>query len=189
MSDKPQAGKAELRNRWKSAIDNGLLAELRSEGRLVALFVFWAADWATCDVRFSMRKIAARLGVHQTTVRRGVSQMIAAGLLEKMANSDGGKVTAFRVLDCARVVRTPNTSGAHQCARVVRTPNTSGAQSEHEPCAVRARAVRSARTLCAHKSVLPSGSQSSTGVSSEASPADGVAPSAARHELEQESNR
>lgn len=180
MTWKHPSRKGEMRRRWRAMLEDGSLAALRSEGRLAALYVFYAADWSTCEVRLSMRKAAKSLGVHPTTIRRGISQMVFCGILEILEKHDGSGKTRFVVSERARAVRTPDTSGAQGCARVVRTPDTSGAQGAHEPCAERARAVRGARTLCARNSVLSSGSPVRTsGIASEASPGAGASPAPA----------
>ena len=179
MNEKP-AKKAELRTRWRLALEGGPLPSLRSEGRLVALYVFLNADWASCEVKFSMRRAAEVMGVQPTTVRRGVSQLVKAGVLRVEGKSKDGNKTCFVVERCARAVRTPDTSGAQARAPLVRTPDTSRAHPAHEPCAPRAPLVRSARTRCAHNSVLSSGIPVNTsGTSSQATPATGQGPAAA----------
>jgi len=175
MTDKPDRGR--LRRRWRAMLKDGSLASLRSEGRLVALYVFYAADWTTCQVRFSMRRVAGLLGVHPTSVRRGIAQLLAGGILEVLGKPAGPGSTLYGIPERARVVRATDTSGAHERARVVRSPDTSGAQTAHEPCAVRTRPVRGLRTLCARNSVLFSGSPvTTTGSSTAALPAGGEEP-------------
>jgi hypothetical protein len=172
-----KSSRGELRRRWREMLKDGSLAALRSEGRLVALYVFHAADWTSCEVRFSMRRVAGILGVHPTTVRRGISQLLDGGILEILGKSAGPGSTLYVVPERARAVRAPDTSGAQERARVVRSPDTSGAQSAHEPCAVRTRPVRGLRTLCARNSVLFSGSPVTTTESSTAAlPAGGEEP-------------
>jgi len=185
MNEKPSR-KAELRTRWRLAMEDGTLASLRSEGRLVALYVFLKADWATCEVKFSMRNVAELLGVQPTTVRRGISQLVAAGVLRVLGKSADKNKTRFVVERCAPLVRTPDTSGAQARAQGVRTPDTPCARAAHEPCAPRTRAVRSARTRCVHTPVLPSGIPVNTsGTTSEATPATGQGPAAARLQNEE----
>jgi hypothetical protein len=175
MAAKPDRGN--LRRCWRAMLKDGSLAGLRSEGRLVALYVFYAADWSTCQIRLSMRRVAGLLGVQPTTVRRGISQLLAGGVLEILGKPAGPGSTLYGIPDRARAVRTPDTSGAQDCARVVRSPDTSGAQSAHEPCADRTRPVRGLRTLCARNSVLFSGSPvTTTGSSNTAQPAGGEEP-------------
>jgi hypothetical protein len=172
-----KSSRGELRRRWREMLKDGSLAALRSEGRLVALYVFHAADWTSCEVRFSMRRVAEILGVQPTTVRRGISQLLDGGILEILGKPVGPGSTLYVVPERARAVRAPDTSGAQERARVVRSPDTSGAQSAHEPCAVRTRPVRGLRTLCARNSVLFSGSPVTTTESSTAAlPAGGEEP-------------
>lgn len=180
MADKKQSRKGEMRRRWRAMMDDGSLAALRSEGRLAALYVLYAADWSSCHVRLSMRHAARSLGVHVTTVRRGISQMIAGGLLEVLEPGEGGRRTLYVVPERARAVCAPDTSGARTRAPAVRAPDTSGARSEHEPCAQRTRAVRAARTLCARNSFLFSGSPVRTSEEiSDATPGAGAGPAPA----------
>jgi hypothetical protein len=172
-----KSSRGELRRRWREMLKDGSLAALRSEGRLLALYVFHAADWTSCEVRFSMRRVAGILGVQPTTVRRGISQLLDGGILEILGKPVGPGSTLYVVPERARAVRAPDTSGAQERARVVRSPDTSGAQSAHEPCAVRTRPVRGLRTLCARNSVLFSGSPVTTTESSTAAlPAGGEEP-------------
>lgn len=180
MPEKKQSRKGEMRRRWRAMMDDGSLAALRSEGRLAALYVLYAADWSSCHVRLSMRRAAKSLGVHVTTVRRGISQMISGGLLEVLEPGEGGGKTLYVIPERARAVRAPDTSRARSRAQAVRAPDTSGARAGHEPCAPRARAVRTARTLCARNSFLFSGSPVRTsGDSSEATPGAGHGPAPA----------
>lgn len=170
----------ELRRRWRAMLEDGSFAELRSEGRLVAIYVLYAADWSSCELKFSMRRVAEFMSVQPTTVRRGVSQLVSAGILEILDKGEGPRSSRFLVTERARTVRTPDTSGAHHCAPLVRSPDTSGAQTAHEPCAVRTRAVRGPRTLCARNSFLFIGSPVTTNESSnEASPGAGQEPAPA----------
>jgi hypothetical protein len=180
-SGKKPSRKGELRRRWRQMLEDGSIASLRSEGRLVALFVLYAADWSTCEVRCSMRHVARVIGVQATTVRRGMAQLIEAGVVEHAGSPGKTGKSRFVVCGRARAVRAPDTSGAHHCAQGVRTPGTSGAQGGHEPCAARAPLVRRARTLCARNTVLSSGIPVNTsGNTSAATPDGGVEPPSAR---------
>lgn len=161
MAEKDPA-KFETRRRWLAMMKDGSIAALRSEGRLVALYVFYAADWTTGEVRFSMRRVAGLLGVQPTTVRRGISQLLERGILEILGKPEGAGATLYGVCERAPLVRAPDTSGAQSRTRAVRTLDTSGAQSAHEPCAVRTRPVRGLRTLCARNTINPIGSSSTT---------------------------
>jgi hypothetical protein len=176
MAEKDPA-KFETRRRWLAMMKDGSIAALRSEGRLVSNYVFYAADWTTGEVRFSMRRVASLFGVHPTTVRRGIAQLLEGGILEILGKPEGPGATLYGVCERAPLVRAPDTSRAQSRTRAVRAPDTSGAQSAHEPCAVRTRPVRGLRTLCARNSVLFSGSPVTTTESSTAAlPAGGEEP-------------
>lgn len=161
MAEKDLA-KFETRRRWLAMMKDGSIAALRSEGRLVAHYVFYAADWTTGEVRFSMRRVASLFGVQPTTVRRGIAQLLEGGILEILGKPEGPGATLYGVCERAPLVRAPDTSGAQSRTRVVRSPDTSGAQSAHEPCAVRTRPVRGLRTLCARNTINPIGSSLTT---------------------------
>ena len=159
---KEPSRQGEMRRRWRAMLEDGSLASLRSEGRLAALYVLYAADFSTCQVRMSIRRAAKLVGVHPTTIRRGITQMISCGVLEVLEKPEGSGRTVFLV-----TARAP----------VVPPPGTSGARSGHEPCAERARVVRGARTLCARNSFRSIGSPSTTnGISIEDSSGAGQEP-------------
>ena len=130
-----KSSRGELRRRWREMLKDGSLAALRSEGRLLALYVFHAADWTSCEVRFSMRRVAEILGVQPTTVRRGISQLLDGGILEILGKPVGPGSTLYVVPERARAVRAPDTSGAQERARVVRSPDTTRARTAHTMCA------------------------------------------------------
>ena len=175
--------KGELRRRWKAMLEDGTMAALRSEGRLAALYVLYAANWTTCEVRCSMRRAAKAIGVQPTTIRRGIAQMVAAGIMEKVGDSGSRAAATYVIVGRAQAVRTPDTSGAQPCARPVRRVDTSGAQTAHTVCAERARPVRRLRTLRAHSSVITTDSSYGiSGGSLEAPPSGGVEPPSARQE-------
>jgi|694.fasta_scaffold33606_2 hypothetical protein len=152
---KDASKKGEMRRRWQAILEDGSLAGLGSEGRLVASYVQFWAKFETCEIRFSMRYVAKYLGVQLTTVRRGVSQMVDGGILEVTNASAGGGRTTYVVVDRTEVSESdPRTLRAQGCAQGVRTPNTLRAQGAHATCAARAQPVRGARTLCARNKYL-----------------------------------
>jgi hypothetical protein len=176
-SEKTPSRKGELRRRWRAMLENGSIASLRSEGRLVALYVLYAADWSSCEVRFSMRHAARLIGVHPTAVRRGVGQLVSVGIIENLGASGRAGLTRFVIGRRAHTVSTPDTSRVQGRAQAVSTPDTSGAQGGHEPCPARAQPVSRVRTLCARNSVLSSGIPVNTsGYTSAATPAGGLEP-------------
>lgn len=131
--------KKEMRRRWRAFLENGSLGRLRSEGRLMALYALYWAEFSTCTLRFSIRGAARNMGVGFTTARRGLTQLVEMGVLEVVGGPDTyGRVT-YRFCD-------PITSGVrpdHEpCAPLI----TSGDQGDHEPCAPRSPAVIKAHT-------------------------------------------
>lgn len=108
-----------MRRRWRAMLEDGSLASLRSEGRLAALYVLYAADFSTCQVRMSIRRAAKLVGVHPTTIRRGITQMISCGVLEVLEKPEGSGRTVFLVTARAPVVPPPGTSGVQERAHSV----------------------------------------------------------------------
>jgi len=147
----------ELRRRWEAFLEDGTLARLRSEGRLVALYVFHRADWGRCDITFSVRQAAATLGVKPTAVQRGVRQMLDEGVLAVRERGPGNGKTRYEVAERTQGVCAAHTSGVRARTRAVDEAHTSGVQSAHEPCTERTRAVYTAHTPCGRYSVIPSG--------------------------------
>lgn len=158
MSDKKPSRKGELRRRIRALFEDGSVARLGSEGRLVANWVFHVADWSTCEARFSYRRAAKAMCSHVTSVRRAISQMIEAGIIEPLGKEGNSGKSRFRILERAQPVLTADTPCARERARPVRAHDTPCARTEHTVCAPRTRPVRAARTPCARESVLLSGS-------------------------------
>jgi predicted transcriptional regulator len=99
---KPEVDKGSLRRRFEAFAKDGSLAKLGSEARLVALYVLLRANWSQCTISMSQRSVAKHLGTHKTTVHRGVSQLEAAGILQKTQAVEG--TTWAKYVVCAPVV-------------------------------------------------------------------------------------
>lgn len=151
-------GKGEMRRRWKALSQDGSIARLRSEGRLVALYVFLVADWTTCQIRIPLRRAARFMGVYPTAIKRGLEQLLAEGILEDSERKDTHGNTFWLIKKRTQGVYRAHTSGVRPGTRAVYGAHTSGVQSAHEPCTERTHTVYSAHTGCEHNSVLSSGS-------------------------------
>jgi hypothetical protein len=179
-AEKEPSKQGEMRRRWRVFLEDGSLAALGSEGRLVASYVQYWADFQTCEIRFSMRYVAKYLKVQATTVRRGVAQMVECGVLSVAEDSGRSGRTRYVVLERQKDEPGVRTLRAQGCAQGVRTPDTLRAQGAHATCAERAQGVRRVRTLGAHNSFLSIGfPQKTNGESREATPAAGEAPAPA----------
>jgi hypothetical protein len=179
-SEREPSKQGEMRRRWRVFLEDGSLAALGSEGRLVASYVQYWADFQTCEVRFSMRYVAKYLKVQATTVRRGISQMVDCGILSVVDGSTKSGRTRYVVQERQEDGSVVRTLRAQGCAQGVRTPDTLRAQGAHATCAERAHHVRRVRTLGAHNSFLSIGSPKRTnGESSEATPVAGQGPAPA----------
>lgn len=140
---KKPSHKGELRRRWREFLEDGSMARLRSEGRLVALYVLQVADWSTCEARFSMRRASSCLHVHRNTVCRGISQLLECGILEILHKGSAGKSTKYRIAKRPQVVD--------------QAPTVRG-RVDHEAWAQRLHKVGAAPTSGGRDSVLFSGS-------------------------------
>ncbi len=180
-AEKEPSKHGEMRRRWRAFLEDGSLAALGSEGRLVASYVQYWADFQTCEVRFSMRYVAKYLKVQATTVRRGITQLVDCGILSIVEESGKSGRTRYLVQDRQQDEQVVRTLRAQGCAQGVRRVDTLRAQGAHATCAERAQGVRRVRTLGAHNSFLSIGfPQKTNGESSEATPAAGDAPAPAR---------
>lgn len=174
MTEKKTSRKGELRRRWRALLEDGSMAALRSEGRLMALYVLQVADWTTCEARFSIRRAAGVLQTHRNTVCRGLDQLVKAGVLEVVSKGSAGCRARYRVAERPRVVGAAPTSGGRERPRVVDTAPTSGGRKGHERWARRLRAVGAAPTGGGRDSVLFSGSPVRTSeVTSDGQPQSG----------------
>lgn len=182
-AEKEPSKQGEMRRRWRAVLEDGSLAALGSEGRLVASYVQYWADFQTCEIRFSMRYVAKYLKVQATTVRRGISQMVDCGILCVLDGPGQSGRTRYVVKERRQDEPEVRTLRAQGCAQGVRTPDTLRAQGAHATCAERAHHVRRVRTLGAHNSFLSIGSPKRTNDElSVAAPLAGEEPATASHQ-------
>lgn len=160
--DKRQHRKAELRGRWRALFEDGSIARLRSEGRLVAMYVFLVANWETCQLRIPLRRAARFMRVYPNTVRRGIQQLVEANVIECLGKQGESGRLAYRVLGGSPLVTTPVTTRDPQRTPLVTTPVTARVQSAHHSCAQGSPLVTGAHTDGDHISVSFSGSSVST---------------------------
>ena len=136
-----KSGKGELRRRVRAFIEDGSLARLGSEGRLVAHYVFERADWSTGEIRFSMRHVARVMKVSPTAIRRGVEQMVREEILAISAKREGSGRSKYTVVGRTHSVSTPDTPCAQARTHSVSGVDTPRVQSAHTVCPERARLV------------------------------------------------
>jgi len=132
-SKKPVRG--EMRRRHEAIIRSGVLGKIRSEGRLVfALALCWA-DYEKCQFRMSVRGAAKVSGVQPTSIRRGIDQLLAAGVIEA-GPGEPGKRQRYRFI-------LPSKDGGHTRCAPRDTPRV---QRAHTGCPGRTHPVSSAHT-------------------------------------------
>jgi hypothetical protein len=175
---KPAKRKAELRVRMRAMLEDGSLASLRSEGRLVALYVLQVADWTSCQARFSIRRAAETMRVRPNTVHRGIKQMIEAGVLEDLGKAGRG---FYLVKKRPPLVDSAPTARGQERTPLVDSAHTSGGRTVHDSCARRTPLVGALSTGRGQDSVLSSGSPVRTSeISSEATGMAGTEPASQR---------
>lgn len=151
---KEKTDRGEMRRRFKALIASGTLGRLRSEGRLMACYILYYADFTTCRVRVSGRGAAKTLGVSPNTVRRGLKQLVDATVLVEVVDEKVSRPTY-------EVLVAPTAGGNGSCperTRVVTGVGTARVRSVHERCARRARVVPTVGTSGDPIHVFPIGS-------------------------------
>lgn len=116
------------------------MARLGSEGRLMACYALYWADFEKCTLKLSVRGAAKVLGVCPNGVRRGIQQLLEAGVLTLVSKGTGSQRSQYEV----------GAPGHEACAlrtRSVTTPVTTGDRSAHVACTERTRSVYRAHTL------------------------------------------
>lgn len=121
------SAKGELRRRHRALIETGVVARLRSEGRLMLCYALYWASFEKCTVSFSFRGAAKMLGVQPTAAMRGVRQLVEAGAIAELPPDGQSSRRQYEILLPA---------GAH----------TSGVRGAHEPCTERTHGVDRAHT-------------------------------------------
>ena len=162
--EKKPSPRGELRRRWRAFMEDGSMGRLGSEGRLMALYVLLRADFEKCTVRLSARGAARLMSVGVTTARRGVSQLVEAGILELLAKGEGSTQSTYGFLDPDTPRVRPGHEACAQRAPVVCAPDTPRVRSAHKACAQRAPVVCAARTPGVRITRFPLGTSISTNV-------------------------
>jgi hypothetical protein len=168
-----QDPRGELRRRHRAFVDSGTLASLRSEGRMMAFYVFCWADFRTCLLKVSLRGAARTIGVSPNSVIRGIQQLVQANALKLIRKTATGR-SEYEILMTQK-----QNEGAHEpCTE--RTPpvygaHTSRVRSAHTVWTVRTRAVCAAHTPGAPLQVIPLGIPSNTKGGISNSPTPGMA--------------
>lgn len=146
----PKRDRGRMRRIWRGFLEDGTLGRLRSEGRLMALYALYWADFSECTLKFSIRGAAKSLGVQFTTARRGLTQLVDAGILEALGEPDSYGRVNYRFTEA-------HTSGVRPDHEPCAPPITSGDQGAHEPCAPRTPPVIKAHTSRVRITRFPSG--------------------------------
>jgi hypothetical protein len=141
MPDRKPSAKGELRRRHRALLLGGTLARLGSEGRLMACYALYWADFEKCTLRISIRGAAKVLGVSPNGVRRGMQQLLDEGVLILLARGAGSQRSHYELA---------SPPGHEACAlrtRSVTPPVTPCDRSAHVACTERTRSVYGAHTL------------------------------------------
>ncbi|RLS76214.1 MAG: hypothetical protein DWI03_09840 [Planctomycetota bacterium] len=90
--------RGELHRRVSAIIQAGVFAAMPRPGLVVFLQARQWADFATCRLTVSLRRLASECGIGLSTAKRGVDALVAAGVLTERPN----KRTDFRVFEVTR---------------------------------------------------------------------------------------
>lgn len=71
----------QLNSRQRAIVESGLLARLRPSALVVLHYAIAHADFANCTVYLGARTIADRAGLNRSSVRRGLAELLAVGIL------------------------------------------------------------------------------------------------------------
>lgn len=92
MSERKKSSLGELRRRWKEILTAGGFSHVKSQGRLVALYVLLYADWGKCEITLTTQRVADRLMVRKSTAARGLRELVDAGILMPAGEKNGRSV-------------------------------------------------------------------------------------------------
>jgi len=90
----------ELNRRLRAIVGSGRLAGLRPSAHVVLLYAIAHADFGTARVFLGARTIAGAAfngSKHRTTARRGIAELIAAGILEPVQERTYRKATVYEI--------------------------------------------------------------------------------------------
>lgn len=141
MPDRKPTARGELRRRHRAWLTSGAMAALGSEGRLIACYVIYWADFEKCTLKLSIRGASKVLGVRPNSVRRGVEQMIEAGVLAVVSKGAGSQRSQYEI------TYPPGHATCALRSRVVTGGGTLRDRSAHATCPERTRSVYGAHTL------------------------------------------
>jgi hypothetical protein len=129
----------ELHRRMKAITDAGLLGSMSGPALLVLLHVSVHGGFGDCLVGIGARAIATLNGAHRTSIRRGVAELRAAGILKMRRRATHRRAAVFELT----------------VPKAARVQGTGCAPTGHTACPLRAQGVPSQGTGCAPIHVLP----------------------------------
>lgn len=95
-----QSPRLELNRRQRALVESGILGRLRPSALVVLHYAIAHADFAQCTVYLGARTIAAAAfngSKHRTTARRGIADLIEAGILVTVTDRTYRKATVYRI--------------------------------------------------------------------------------------------
>lgn len=90
----------ELNRRQRAIVESGILGRLRPSALVVLHYAIAHADFTTCKVYLGARTVAGVAfsgSQHRTTARRGICELIAAGILVPVKDHTYRKATIYRI--------------------------------------------------------------------------------------------
>ncbi len=108
--DKKPHERGELQRRVSMIIQTGVFAAMSRPGLVVFIQVRQWADFRTCRLTVSLRKLASECRVSLSTAKRGVDALVAAGVLTERPNGRHD----FRVFEVTRPRRRAQPAAAER---------------------------------------------------------------------------
>lgn len=95
-----QSPRLELNRRQRAIVESGILPRLRPSALVVLHYAIGHADFTTCRVYLGARTVACAAfngSKHRTTARRGIADLVAAGILVAVKDHTYRKATIYRI--------------------------------------------------------------------------------------------
>jgi hypothetical protein len=89
----------ELHRRLKAIVSSGALAGLRPSALVVLVYALAHADFGKATVYLGARTIAARVGMSRGSIRRGIADLLEAGLLDRTTANTFTKAAVYVIGD------------------------------------------------------------------------------------------
>jgi hypothetical protein len=92
-----------MRRRWEALWTAGCFTQIGAQGLRMALWVNLRANWRTCEIKVSVRRVAREIGCGPSSVQRGINELVKVGILHLLSGGGPGRRSVYVVPNCAPV--------------------------------------------------------------------------------------